>query len=46
MAPKGKFLAVLAGMIIATAVSFLVASPLLKIARKKNVKEEEKKEEA
>lgn len=36
MAPKGKFLAVLAGMVIATAVSFLIASPLLKIARKKN----------
>ncbi len=39
MAPKGKFLAVLAGMLIATAVSFIVASPILKIARKKNLQE-------
>ena len=39
MAPKGKFLAVLAGMLIAPAVSFIVASPILKIARKKNLQE-------
>ena len=35
MAPKGKFLAVLLGMLIATAVSFLIASPILKLAKKK-----------
>lgn len=43
MAPKGGLLPVLAGVVVATVVSFLVAAPFIKIASK-NAKEEDLEE--